>query len=165
IGPPLVAIYLAADVGSIGGGWLSSFLLKRGYPLGRARKIAMLVCAICVVPVMLVPATAGNLWLTVALIGLATSAHQGWSANLFTITSDCFPRAGIGSVVGLGGLGGAIGGVLVQPAIGKWLDFSKDSYGPLFVVAGSMYLLSLLIIHLLLPRFEQPTDEKSLQAA
>ena len=155
IGPPLVAIYLAADVGSIGGGWLSSFLLKRGYPLGRARKIAMLVCAICVVPVMLVPAAAENLWLTVALIGLAASAHQGWSANLFTITSDCFPRGAIGSVVGLGGLGGAISGALVQPAIGIWLDFSKDSYAPLFIVAGSMYLLSLLIIHWLLPRFEQ----------
>jgi ACS family hexuronate transporter-like MFS transporter len=165
IGPPLVAIYLAADVGSIGGGWLSSFLLKRGAPVGRARKIAMLVCAICVVPVMLVPATAGSLWLTVALIGLAASAHQGWSANLFTITSDCFPRAGVGSVVGLGGLGGAIGGVLVQPAIGIWLDFSKESYGPLFIVAGSMYLLSLLIIHLLLPRFEQPKDETLLRGA
>jgi len=88
---------------------------------------------------------------------LATAGHQGWSANLFTITSDCFPRAAVGSVVGLGGLGGAIGGVLVQPAIGIWLDFSKESYGPLFVVAGSMYLLSLLIIHLLLPRFEQPS--------
>ena len=129
--------------------------LKRGYPLGRARKIAMLVCAICVVPVMLVPAAAENLWLTVALIGLAASAHQGWSANLFTITSDCFPRGAIGSVVGLGGLGGAISGALVQPAIGIWLDFSKDSYAPLFIVAGSMYLLSLLIIHWLLPRFEQ----------
>jgi ACS family hexuronate transporter-like MFS transporter len=125
----------------------------------------MLVCAVCVVPVMLVPATAGSLWLTVVLIGLAASAHQGWSANLFTITSDCFPRAGVGSVVGLGGLGGAIGGVLVQPAIGIWLDFSKDSYGPLFVVAGSMYLLSLLIIHLLLPKFELPKDETLLRGA
>ncbi len=155
VGPPLVAIYLAADIGSIGGGWLSSFLLKRGYPVGRARKIAMLVCAFCVVPVMLVPAAAGNLWLTVALIGLAASAHQGWSANLFTITSDCFPRGAVGSVVGLGGLFGAIGGALAQPAIGIWLDFSKDSYAPLFLVAGSIYLVSLLVIHFLLPRFEQ----------
>ncbi|HEY3458015.1 MAG TPA: MFS transporter [Bryobacteraceae bacterium] len=155
VGPPLVAIYLAADIGSIGGGWLSSFLLKRGYPVGRARKIAMLVCALCVIPVMLVPAAAGNLWLTVALIGLAASAHQGWSANLFTITSDCFPRSAVGSVVGLGGLFGAIGGALAQPAIGIWLDFSKDSYAPLFLVAGSIYLVSLLVIHLLLPRFEQ----------
>jgi len=155
VGPPLVAIYLAADIGSIGGGWLSSFLLKRGYPVGRARKIAMLVCALCVVPVMLVPAAAGNLWLTVALIGLAASAHQGWSANLFTITSDCFPRGAVGSVVGLGGLFGALGGALAQPAIGIWLDFSKDSYAPLFIVAGSMYLLSLLVIHWLLPRFER----------
>jgi len=155
LGPPLVTIYLAADVGSIGGGWLSSSLLKRGWPLGAARKTAMLVCALCVTAIMFVPAAAGNLWLTVALISLAASAHQGWSANLFTITSDCFPRAAIGSIVGLGGLGGAIGGVLVQPAIGLWLDFSHKAYGPIFLVAGSMYLLSLLLIHWLLPDFGQ----------
>jgi ACS family hexuronate transporter-like MFS transporter len=155
LGPPLVTIYLSADIGSIGGGWLSSVLLKRGWPLGAARKTAMLVCAICVTAVMFVPAAAGNLWLTVALISVAASAHQGWSANLFTITSDCFPRAAIGSIVGLGGLGGAIGGVLVQPAIGLWLDFSQRAYGPIFIVAGSLYLASLLLIHLLLPEFGQ----------
>jgi len=155
LGPPLVAIYLSADFGSIGGGWLSSHLLKRGWAVGRARKTAMLVCALSVTGVMFVPVAAGNLWVTVALISVAASAHQGWSANLYTITSDCFPRAAIGSVVGLGGLGGAIGGALVQPAIGIWLDFSKESYGPLFVVAGLLYLVSLLIIHRLLPTFDQ----------
>jgi ACS family hexuronate transporter-like MFS transporter len=155
LGLPLVAIYLSADFGSIGGGWLSSHLLKLGWPVGRARKTAMLVCAICVTAVMFVPVAAGNLWLTVALISVAASAHQGWSANLYTITSDCFPRAAIGSIVGLGGLGGAIGGALVQPGIGMWLDFSKEAYGPLFVSAGTVYLVSLLLIHRLLPRFEQ----------
>jgi ACS family hexuronate transporter-like MFS transporter len=155
MGPPLVAIYLAADIGSIGGGWLSSWLLKRGWELGKARKTAMLVCALCVTAVIFVPAAAGNLWLTVTLIAIAASAHQGWSANLFTLTSDCFPRVAIGSIVGLGGLGGAIGGVLVQPAVGLWLDFSNKAYGPLFVVAGSLYLMSLLIIQLLLPDFRQ----------
>ncbi len=154
LGPPLVAIYLSADFGSIGGGWLSSHLLKRGWPVGKARKTAMLVCAICVTGVMFVPITAGNLWLTVALISVAASAHQGWSANLYTITSDCFPRAAIGSIVGLGGLGGAIGGAIVQPAIGIWLDFSKEAYGPLFLSAGCVYLAALLLIHWLLPRFE-----------
>jgi MFS transporter, ACS family, hexuronate transporter len=155
LGLPLVAIYLSADFGSIGGGWLSSHLLKIGWSVGRARKTAMLVCALCVTVVMFVPVAAGNLWLTVALISVAASAHQGWSANLYTITSDCFPRAAIGSIVGLGGLGGAIGGALVQPAIGIWLDFSKEAYGPIFISAGCMYLVSLLLIHRLLPRFVQ----------
>jgi ACS family hexuronate transporter-like MFS transporter len=97
----------------------------------------------------------GNLWLTVALIGLAAAGHQGWSANLFTLTSDTFPRSGVASVVGLGGFGGAVGGMLVAPAVGYWLDFSHDAYGPLFVVAGLMYVVTFLIIHLLLPRIHQ----------
>ncbi len=155
LGPPLITIYLAADIGSVGGGWLSSFLLNRGWAVGAARKTAMLVCALCVTAVMFVPKAAGNLWLTVVLVSVAAAAHQGWSANLYTVTSDCFPRTAIASVVGLGGLGGAIGGMLAQPAIGRWLDFSKESYAPLFILAGSIYLFALLVIHLLLPRFEQ----------
>lgn len=154
IGPPLVTIYLLADIGSVGGGWISSHLIKRGWPAGAARKGAMLLCAVCVTAVIFVPAAAGNLWLTVGLIGMAAAAHQGWSANLFTITSDCFPRFAIASIVGLGGLGGAFGGMLAQPLIGRWLDFSHEKYAPLFWVAGSVYLLALLIIHVLLPRFE-----------
>jgi ACS family hexuronate transporter-like MFS transporter len=155
LGPPLVTIYLAADIGSIGGGWLSSFLLKIGWPLGRARKTAMLVCALSVLSAIFVPLARGNLWLTVALVAIAASAHQGWSANLYTIASDCFPRPAVASVVGLGGLGGAIGGFLVQLAIGPWLDYSHKSYAPLFVIAGSMYLVALLIIQVLLPRYER----------
>jgi ACS family hexuronate transporter-like MFS transporter len=137
-------------------------LLKRGWPLGTARKTAMLVCAISVVSVMFVPLAGGNLWLTVALVAIAASAHQGWSANIYTIASDCFPRSAIGSVVGLGGLGGAIGGVLVQPAIGWWLDYSNKSYSPLFLVAGSMYLFALLIIQLLLPNYEHSSSDNPL---
>ena len=155
IGPPLVTIYLAADIGSVGGGWLSSWLIKRGWDVARARKRAMLVCAVCVLAVMFVPAARGNLWLTVALIATAASAHQGWSANLFSIATDCFPRSMVGSIIGLGGLGGAIGGMLVQPAVGLWLDFSKEWYAPIFFVAGSMYLIALFVIHRLLPSFEQ----------
>ena len=155
IGPPLVAIYLAADIGSVGGGWLSSTLLKHGWELTRARKTTMLIFACCVLAVTFVPFAAGNLWLTVALIGIATGAHQGWSANVFTMSSDCFPRKAVGSVVGLGGLGGAVGGIIASPLVGKWLDFSHQKYAPLFFIAGSMYLFSLLIVHLLLPRFKQ----------
>jgi ACS family hexuronate transporter-like MFS transporter len=155
IGPPLVAVYLSADIGSIGGGWLSGFFLEKGFSVGAARKTAMLICALAVVAVVFVPHAAGNLWLTVFLISVAAAAHQGWSANIYTISSDCFPRAAIGSVVGLAGCAGAFGGMLAQPAIGKWLDFSHGHYAPLFYVAGSMYLFALLIIQLLLPHFRQ----------
>jgi len=155
LGPPLIAVYLFADIGSIGGGWLSSRLLARGFSVTAARKIALLTCALAVVPVSCVILTGGKLWITVALIGLAAAAHQGWSANLFTIPSDTFPRSAVGSVVGLGGFGGAVGGMLVAPAVGYWLDFSHEFYGPLFIIAGVAYLCALLVIHLLLPKFKQ----------
>jgi MFS transporter, ACS family, aldohexuronate transporter len=155
LGPPLIAVYVAADVGSIAGGWLSGSLLARGMDVTRARKTALLTCALAVTPVMCVMLTHGNLWLTVGLIGLAAAGHQGWSANLYTLTSDTFPRSGVASVVGLGGFGGAVGGMLVAPAVGYWLDFSHEAYGPLFVVAGLMYVVTFLIIHLLLPRIRR----------
>jgi MFS transporter, ACS family, hexuronate transporter len=155
LGPPLIAIYLAADIGSVGGGWLSSRLLARGFALTRARKIALLTCALAVVPVSCVMFSGGNLWLTVSLVSLAAAAHQGWSANLYTLVSDIFPRSAVGSVVGLGGFGGALGGMLVAPAIGYWLDFSHESYGPLFLLAGFMYVITFGVIHVLLPRLER----------
>lgn len=155
LGPPLIVIYVLADIGSIGGGWLSKGFLARGMEAGVARKLAMLICAIAVTPVSLIMFTGGNLWLTVGLISLAAAAHQGWSANLFTIPSDTFPRQTVGSVVGLGGMGGSIGGMLVAPAIGLWLDYSHKSYGPLFIAAGAAYLIALLVIHLLVPRLKQ----------
>jgi MFS transporter, ACS family, hexuronate transporter len=154
LGPPLIVVYLSADVGSIGGGWISSALLARGVNVNRARKIAMFICALAVTAVIFVPQAGGNMWLAVTLVSIAASAHQGWSANLFTLTSDLFPRRAVGSVVGLGGMGGAVGGMLAAGAVGWWLDFSNRAYGPLFVTAGSMYLIALLIIHLLVPRME-----------
>jgi ACS family hexuronate transporter-like MFS transporter len=150
-GLPLVVIYLMADVGSVGGGWLSSTLIKRGWQLGRARKTAMLICAICVVPIVLVSGTS-SMWLAVVLIGLAASAHQGWSANVFTMTSDLFPRRAVGSVVGIGGMAGAVGGMLIAKVVGYVLQWT-GSYLPIFIIAGSAYLTALLFIHLLLPRF------------
>jgi MFS transporter, ACS family, hexuronate transporter len=155
LGPPLVAVYLAADIGSIGGGWLSSWMLRRGATVGRARKTALLSCAVMVVPVIGVMWAHGNLWLTVVLVACAASGHQGWSCNLYTLVSDTFPRAAVASVTGLGGMAGALGGMAVAPLIGYWLDFSHDAYGPLFVVAGVMYLLTLGLIQLLLPRVER----------
>lgn len=155
LGLPLVVIYLAADVGSISGGWISRGLIGRGWDASKARKTAMLICACAVTPVGLIMFTGGNLWATVGLISLAASAHQGWSANLFTLPSDTFPRKAVGSVVGFGGMGGALAGVMVAKAVGKWLDYSHKSYGPLFIWAGTAYLLALLIIHLLVPKLRQ----------
>jgi ACS family hexuronate transporter-like MFS transporter len=151
LGPPLIAIYVAADVGSIGGGWLSSFFIKRGWQLSSARRAAMLTCAIAVLSVVFVMYAGKNLWLTVALISVAAAAHQGWSANLYTTVSDVFPRSTVGSVIGLGGLGGAVGGMLVAPAVGYWLDLSHGAYGPLFFVAGAMYLVALALMKIILP--------------
>jgi ACS family hexuronate transporter-like MFS transporter len=152
IGPPLIIVYLAADVGSVGGGWLSSALLKRGYTVNSARKVAMLVCALSVTPIVFA-ASASNLWLAVALLSLATAAHQGWSANLFTLTSDMFPRRAVGSVVGIGGTAGGIGGMLVATASGYILEWT-GSYMSLFIIAGSMYLVALAVIQFLSPKLE-----------
>jgi ACS family hexuronate transporter-like MFS transporter len=153
IGLPMITVYLMADVGSIAGGWLSSSMLKRGFTPNVARKTAMLICALCVVPVSLAPVV-GSKWAAVLLIGLATSAHQGFSANLFTLTSDMFPRKAVGSVVGIGGFAGAIGGFFLQLASGN-LKQMTGSYLTLFIIAASVYLLALLIIHLLAPRLEE----------
>lgn len=152
IGLPIVVIYLVADIGSIGGGWLSSSLLKRGWSPNRARKTAMLVCALSVVPIIFA-AQVKNLWLAVALIGLAAAAHQGWSANIFTLVSDMFPKQAVGSVTGIGGMAGAIGGMLIALVTGAILE-TTGSYVPIFIIAGVTYLLALLIIHLLTPKLE-----------
>jgi len=152
IGLPLVIVYLIADIGSVAGGWLSSSLIKRGVNVNRARKTAMLICALAVVPVVFA-AKASNVWIAVLLVGLAAAAHQGWSANLFTTTSDMFPRQAVGSVVGIGGMAGAIGGMLIAKIVGYILQ-STGSYVPIFFIAGSAYLLALAIIQLLAPRLE-----------
>jgi MFS transporter, ACS family, hexuronate transporter len=152
LGPPLVAIYLAADVGSVGGGWLSSSLIKRGWNVNRARKSAMLICAFCVLPVMMVSRVSG-LWPVVALIGLATAAHQGWSCNMFTLASDMFPRRAVATLVGIGGFGGAVGGMALAWFTGHRLE-RTHTYGLLFFIAGSAYFFALIIIQLLTPRLD-----------
>ena len=151
-GAPVVAIYLMSDVGSVGGGWLSSRFMKLGWSINRARKTVMLICALLAVPVAFA-AEASSLWVAVVIIGVATAAHQGFSANLYTLPGDVFPRSAVGSVVGIGGMIGAIGGM----AMAKYAGFVLDrigSYTPIFVLAGSAYLLALLAIHILTPRME-----------
>ncbi len=150
IGPPLITIYLLADIGSVAGGWFSSSLLKRGWTPNAARKTAMFACAVCVMPVSLAPVVS-NLWVSVALIGVAAAAHQGFSANLFTLTSDLFPRHAVGSVVGIGGLAGAVGGMLMQSASGRIKD-ATGSYLAMFLMAAVVYLAALGVVHLLTPR-------------
>jgi ACS family hexuronate transporter-like MFS transporter len=145
---PILVVYAASTIGSVGGGYLSSIMLKRGKSLNAARKSALLVCALAVLPVLYAP-YADNLWVVVALVGLATAAHQGWSANLFTLVSDMFPKAAVGSVVGIGGMAGAIGGGVMQLVAGRIADYS---YLPLFIFAGTAYLLALIIIDRLSPQ-------------
>ena len=151
-GLPLAVIYIIADIGSIGGGYLSGLLIKRGWSINRSRKTAMLVCALAVVPIVFASITS-SLWIAVVLIGIAAAAHQGWSANIFTISSDMFPKQAVGSVVGIGGMMGAVGGMIIAPLVGYILQ-RTGSYVPIFIIAASAYLVALLIIHLLAPRLE-----------
>jgi len=151
-GPPIAVIYIIADVGSIGGGYISSKLIKHGWTINRSRKTAMFICALAVVPIVFASITS-SLWISVILIGIAAAAHQGWSANLFTLSSDMFPKQAVGSVVGIGGMFGAIGGMCISPLVGYILQ-TTGSYVPIFIIAASAYLVALLIIHLLAPRLE-----------
>jgi ACS family hexuronate transporter-like MFS transporter len=150
LGAPLVAIYVMSDVGSVCGGWLSSGLIQRGWTVNQARKSAMLICAILVLPIVFA-ASVSSLWIAVVLIGIATAAHQGWSANLFTLASDMFPQHAVASVVGIGGFGGAVGGMLIATFTGFILEWT-GSYVPVFVIAGSAYLIALAVIHALAPK-------------
>ena len=155
---PLIVIYALADIGSVGGGWLSSAFLKRGWPANRARKTTLLVCAVVVLPVVFAPRTS-NPWLAVLLIGLAAAGPQAWSANAFTLVSDVFPRKATASVVGIGGMVGALAGLAADLGLGKILDKSgPGAYSIAFLIAGLMYLFALLLIHGLMPRMT-PLDE------
>jgi ACS family hexuronate transporter-like MFS transporter len=147
-------IYLLADVGSVGGGWLSGAFMKRGWSVNKARKITMLIAALLIVPTAFAPTMTG-LWASVLIVGLAAAAHQWWSANIFTLSSDMFPREAVGTVVGIGGFFGAMGGVLFQRVTGLVLQSNGNNYVPIFVVCGSAYVTALLIIHLLVPRVKR----------
>jgi MFS transporter, ACS family, aldohexuronate transporter len=151
IGVPILVIYVIADIGSVAGGWLSSSLIKRGVSVNAGRKIAMLVCAVSVVPIAFAYRVSG-LWSAVLLIGVAAAGHQGFSANLFTLTSDLFPSRAVASVVGIGGMAGALGGMLIAKIVGYVLQWT-GSYRVPFLIAASAYLVALAWIHLLSPTF------------
>jgi len=152
IGAPIVVIYLMSDVGSVAAGWMSSWMIKRGNTINVARKTAMLLCAACVTPIVFAYRVEST-WSAVLLIGLAAACHQGFSANLYTLTSDMFPAGAVGSVVGIGGMAGAIGGLFIATIVGHVLQWT-GSYKVPFLIAGSAYLVALAIIHVLTPRLE-----------
>jgi ACS family hexuronate transporter-like MFS transporter len=149
---PLFVIYTGATVGSIAGGWLSSALLKRGWTLNASRKTALLVCALAVTPIMIAAVTK-NAWLAVFLIAIAAGAHQGWSANLYTLASDMFPRSAVAAVVGFSTMIGMIGGMLVSKGVGYILQ-RTGSYVPVFLMAGSAYLIAFAFVQLLAPHLK-----------
>lgn len=152
IGMPLVIIYLMSDIGSISGGWLSSALIKRGATVNRARKTALVVCALCVVPVIFAQ-QAQELWVAILILGLATAGHQGFSSNLYTLVSDLFPRSSVASVAGLGGTFGYFGASLFQLLVGYMVDTQKNYVVP-FACAGMAYLIAFLVIHALAPKLQ-----------
>jgi ACS family hexuronate transporter-like MFS transporter len=149
IGLPILVIYVISDAGSIAGGWLSSRLIRRGLSVNASRKCAMLVCALSVLPIAVVYRISG-LWPATLVIGLAAAGHQGFSANLFTLASDLFPSRAVASVVGIGGMAGAIGGMLIAEIVGHVLQWT-GSYVVPFFMAASAYLVALLFIQLLSP--------------
>jgi len=150
---PLFVIYSGASVGSIGGGWLSSALIKKGWAVNSSRKTAMLICALAVTPIMLAARTS-NAWFAVCLVAIAAGAHQGWSANIYTLASDMFPRGAVASVVGFGTLLGTISGMFISKMVGYILQHT-GSYVPVFVLAGTAYLVALGFVQALAPRLER----------
>lgn len=156
---PLIIIYLMADAGSIFGGWLSSAFIKRGWAINKSRKLTLLICAILILPVVFATQTQ-NQWISVLLIGLAAGGHQAWSANVFTLVSDVFPKKATASVVGIGGMVGALASIAANFGLGHVLDNSgKIGYTFAFLIAGSLYLICLLFVHLIMPKMTPLDDD------
>lgn len=157
---PLIIVYSATMVGSFGGGYLSSWLIKKGWPVYRARKLALLVAALCVIPIIL-SRDATSLWMVVGLIALSVAANQAWSANIYSIVPDMFPNSAVSSVVGLGGMAGAVGSVLFPLFIGYILDYYKSAgniesgYNIIFLICASSFLVAWIIIHFITPKMSK----------
>jgi MFS transporter, ACS family, hexuronate transporter len=159
---PIALVYTMSSVGSIGGGWLPMYFIKKQWPVFRARKISMLIYAFLVTPVVFAQMLGSiNMWLAVLIIGLAAAAHQAWSANIFTTVSDMFPKKTVASVTGMGGMAGALGGILIAELAGKLFDHYKalgnieTGYYIMFFICGCAYLLSWLLMHFLAPRMKR----------
>ncbi|MFD2574423.1 MFS transporter [Spirosoma soli] len=159
-GMPFLIIYVVSDAGSVFFGWLSTQFMNRGWSANRARKTTMLICALCVVPIFFAAQTS-SLTVAIALIALATAAHQGWSANMYTFASDLFPKNVVASVTGIGGMFGAVGGILLALLAGRII--TAFGYLPMFIIASCAYLIALAIIHLVLPKLEPVKTEELLE--
>ena len=158
----IAVVYTVATAGSIFGGWLPKKFINSGMDANRARKQAMFIFALFPLSVLLASRLGEiDTWYAVATIAIACAAHQAWSANIFTTVSDMFPKHTVASVTGIGGMGGAVGGILISRAAGVLLKHYTDlgkteiGYGILFVVCGSAYLLAWVIMHALVPRYQQ----------
>ncbi|MBL7697932.1 MAG: MFS transporter [Chitinophagaceae bacterium] len=155
-------VYVVSSFGSIFGGYLSGFFIKKGWPVYKARKITMLIFAFCVVPIVFVQYIS-NIWVAVALISLGAAAHQAWSANIYTTASDMFPKKAVSSVIGVGGMGGSIGGILFPFFVGWLLDMYEKAgnkiagYNIIFIICGCAYLVAWLVMHFLTPKMKQVT--------
>ena len=153
LGAPLIVIYLAATIGSVGGGWLSSMLIRRGWHPTRARQWAMALFAICITPVMLI-SQMDSMWPVIAILSLAVAAHQAWSANIFTVAADQFPKQVISRVVGLGTMAGTLGGAVFPLVVGRILDHYKalgslsEGYYVIFYIAGLAYLVAWTMLYI-----------------
>ncbi|CCH01005.1 major facilitator superfamily MFS_1 [Fibrella aestuarina BUZ 2] len=156
-GIPFLIIYVVSDAGSIFFGWLSTQFMNRGWSANRARKTTMLICALCVMPIMYAAKT-NSLMVAIALISLAAAAHQGWAANMYTFASDLFPKNVTATVTSIGGMFGALGGILLARYSGDIIN--NLGYYPLFIIAAGAYLLALLLIHLVLPKLEPVTADE-----
>lgn len=161
---PMIAMYLLSDVGSIAGGWLSSKLIQRGHTANYARKLTMLIAGCCVLPLLFVTGVE-NMWLAVVLIGIALAGHQAFSSNLLSIPPDMFPKRAVGSVIGLGGFMGGIGGMIMAKSTGLVLDATAGNYTIIFAICTTVYFLAVLAIHWLSPRLAPVTVENGAVAA
>jgi ACS family hexuronate transporter-like MFS transporter len=165
-GLPLLVIYSATTVGSIFGGWLSSFMIKKGMSPFKARKYAMLLFAVLVTPIIFAQSSGISTWSAVLLIALAASSHQAWSANIFTTVSDAFPKRAVSSVIGIGGMAGALGGLGISFIAGAILNFYKKAghvetgYVIMFTIAGCAYLLAWIIMNVFAPKVKKVDIDK-----
>jgi len=161
---PVALVYTMSTFGSVGGGWLPMYFIRKGWSIYRARKTSMLIYAFCVIPVVFAQFLGSyNMWLAVIIIGVATAAHQAWSANIFTTVSDMFPKKTVGSVTGIGGMAGGLGGILIAAIAGKLFDHFKSlgrietGYYIMFFICGGAYLLAWIIMHFLAPKLKKVT--------
>lgn len=159
---PVALVYTMSTFGSIFGGWLPMYFIKKGWPVYRSRKISMLMYALCAVPVIFAQLLGSmNMWLAVIIIGFAAAGHQAWSANIFTTVSDMFPKKTVGSVTGIGGMAGALGGILIAWFAGLLFDYYKalgkieTGYYIMFIICGSAYLIAWLVMHFLAPKMQR----------